>query len=161
MFAGVDEAALMTVVEQSAREEAQAGARKLAAIAELVHLSVDEDDHRGGWAFDPWSNVAAQVGAVMGISQRRASGQMHIAVALRDRLPKIGALYCQGWLSPRLISEITWRAQLVDDDVVAVVDAALAGAAVGWGPLSDARLIGVIDAVIERMTLMRCAVPAR
>ena len=43
MFAGLGEAALLAAIEQSAREEAQAGARRLAAIAELVYTTVDED----------------------------------------------------------------------------------------------------------------------
>jgi hypothetical protein len=150
LFAGLDETALLAAIEQAAREEAQAGARKLAAIAELVYLTVDEDDERGGWAYDPWRNTSALVGAVLSIGTRRASGQMRIAVALRDRLPKVGELYCQGRLSPRLISEITWRTQLVDDAVVALVDAALAEGATKWGPLSDEKLVRSIEAVIDR-----------
>ncbi|VEG55544.1 protein of uncharacterised function DUF222 [Mycolicibacterium aurum] len=150
LFAGFDESALLTAVEQAAREEAQAAARKLSAIAELVYTTVDEDDERGGWAYDPWKNTSALLGAVLSISQKRASGQMRIAVALRGRLPKIAALLCQGRLSPRLISEITWRTQLVDDAMVALVDAALADRAVTWGPLSDEKLVRSIEAVIDR-----------
>ncbi|AFM15738.1 protein of unknown function DUF222 [Mycolicibacterium chubuense NBB4] len=150
LFAGRDEAALIAAIEQAAREESQAAARKSAAIAELVHCTVDEDDARGGWAFDPWNNTAALVGAALGVSPKRASGQMRIALALRDRLPKIAALFCQGRLSTRLISELTWRTQLVSDDLVAVVDAALAERAATWGPLSDTKLTGAIEAVIER-----------
>jgi hypothetical protein len=150
LFAGLDEAALLAAIEQAAREEAAAGARKLAAIAEMVHVGVEEDDQRGGWVFDAWSNTACEVGAVLSMGRRRASGQMRIAVALRYRLPKIAALYCQGRLSPRLISEITWRTQLVADDVVAVVDAAIAERADRWGALSDAKVAASIEAVIER-----------
>jgi hypothetical protein len=150
LFAGLGESALLDAIEQAAREEAAAGARKLAAIAELVHSCVEEDPERGGWVFDDWNNAACEVGAVLSMSRKRASGQMWIAVALRYRLPKIAALYCQGRLSPRLISEITWRTQLVADDVVAVVDAAIAEHAERWGPLSDAKLTASIEAVIER-----------
>ncbi|VEG51957.1 protein of uncharacterised function DUF222 [Mycolicibacterium aurum] len=149
-YAGLDEAGLLAAIEQASQEEAAAGARKLAAIAELVYSTVDEDDERGDWAYDPWKNASALVGAALTVSQKRASGQMRIAVALRGRLPKIAALLCQGRLSPRLISEITWRTQLVADDVVAMVDAALADRAVTWGPLSDEKLVRSIEAVIDR-----------
>lgn len=149
LHAGLDEPALIAAIEQAAREEAQAAARKLAAIAELVNLTVEEDDQRGMWAFDPWKNAACHVGAALSISQQRASAQMCIATALRHRLPRVAALYVQGRLSARLISEITWRTHLVADDVIAVVDAALAGKSEKWGPLSDDKLVKQIDAEIE------------
>jgi hypothetical protein len=44
---------VIAAVDQAARDEAQAGARKLAAIAELVHRTVDEDDEYGGWDLYP------------------------------------------------------------------------------------------------------------
>ncbi|BBZ63940.1 HNH endonuclease signature motif containing protein [Mycolicibacterium monacense] len=151
VFAGLEESALLAAIEQSAREEAQAGARKLAAIAELVHLTVTCDEECDGWVYDSWAAAASEVGAVLNIGHKRASGQMRIAVALRDRLPKVAALYLQGRLSARLISEISWRTRLVDDEqVLALVDAALAEAALRWGPLSEARLTRALDAVIHR-----------
>ncbi|MFB1295556.1 DUF222 domain-containing protein [Mycobacterium sp. pW049] len=150
LYEGRDESALLAAIEQAAREEAQAGARKLAAIAELVDLTVEEDDERGLWAFDPWRNAACHVGAALTMSQHRASAQMCIATALRYRLPKVAALYVRGRLSARLISEITWRTRLVTDQVIAVVDAALAAKTETWGPLSDEKLVKEINAEIER-----------
>ncbi|MGE2735954.1 DUF222 domain-containing protein, partial [Mycolicibacterium vaccae] len=151
MFAGLDPAELVAVIEQAGRDEIAASARRLAAIAELVHVTVEEDDQRGGWVYDCWADTASMVGAAMTIGQRRASGQMHIAVALRDRLPRIAALYCQGLLSPRLVSELTWRTRLVEDhDVLAVIDAALAKKATSWGAHSEAALTRAIESVIER-----------
>ncbi|KUI29903.1 hypothetical protein AU196_03165 [Mycobacterium sp. IS-1742] len=151
VFAGLAESALVAAVEQAAREEAQAGARKLAAIAELVHSTVTFDAEHDDWVYDSWAAVASEVGAALTIGQRRASGQMRIAVALRDRLPKLGALYLQGRLSARLVSEITWRTRLVDDEqVLALLDAALAEKALRWGPLSEQRLTRAIDALITR-----------
>ncbi|MGE2832505.1 DUF222 domain-containing protein [Mycobacterium sp. SMC-4] len=151
LFADLPDEGLVAAVEQAAREENRASARRYAAIAEFVHRTVDEDDERGGWAFDPWNNAAAHIGAALSVGQRRASGQMRIAVALRDRLPKVGALFSAGSLSARLISEITWRTHLVEDHrVLALIDTALAERAIRWGPLSDAKLVGAIEAVIER-----------
>jgi hypothetical protein len=151
VFAGLDESALITAVRQSARQEAQAGARKLAAIAQLAHLSVTYDEEHDHWVYDSWAATASEVGAALTIGHKRASGQMRIAVALRDRLPRLGALYVQGGLSARLVSEITWRTRLIDNEqVLALVDAALADTALQWGPLSDARLARAIDSLINR-----------
>ncbi|MDG4663920.1 HNH endonuclease signature motif containing protein [Mycobacterium sp. 236(2023)] len=150
MRAELDEPALIAAIEQDAQEEARAGARKLAAIAELVEQTVDWDDERGLWAFDSWKNAACQVGASLSISQQRASAQMCIATALRYRLPKVAALYLEGRLSSRLIAELTWRTRLVTDEIIAIVDAALAAKAEKWGPLSDEKLIQKINAEIER-----------
>ncbi|MGB7356689.1 MAG: DUF222 domain-containing protein, partial [Mycobacterium sp.] len=151
LFAGVDDDALVGVIEQLARDEAQVAARRLAAIAELVHRSVDEEDERSRWVFDPWNHTAARLAAALGVGQRRASGQMRIAVALRDRLPAVAALFSQGLISARLISEITWRTQLVDNDaLIALIDTELADKAEKWGTLSETQLDRAIDAVIER-----------
>ncbi len=151
LFVDVPDDALVGVIEQLAEEEARLGARRLAAIAELVHRTVDEDDERGLWAFDPWDGTAARVAAALNVGHRRASGQMRIARALRDRLPQVAALYCRGVVSSRVVSEITWRTHLVDsDELIAVIDAALAEKAQPWGTLSEAHLERAIDAVIER-----------
>ncbi|MCV7151555.1 HNH endonuclease signature motif containing protein [Mycolicibacterium pyrenivorans] len=150
-FAGLDESELIAAIAQAAREEAAAGARKSAAIAQLVHLTVTYDDEGGRWVYDSWAEAASELGAVLNIGQKRASGQMRIAVALRERLPKIAALFIAGRLSARLISEITWRTRLVDDaQLLALLDAALAEQSLQWGPLSDVRLIRAIDALIDR-----------
>ena len=151
LFADVADDALVAAIEQAARDEAQAGARRLAAIAELVHRSVDDGDEQARWKFDGWDNTAAQVAAALTMSQRRASGQLHIAVALRERLPRVAALYCQGRLSFRLISELTWRTHLVDDGrLMTLIDDALAAKAEAWGALSETQLVRAIDAIIDR-----------
>ncbi|UJL31132.1 DUF222 domain-containing protein [Mycobacterium sp. TJFP1] len=151
MFAGLDQPTLIAAIEQSAREEAVAGARKLAAIAQLVHSAVTFDDECDRWAYDSWAEAACELGAVLNMGQMRASAQMRIAVALRDRLPKVAELFLAGRLSARLVAEITWRTCLVDDEqVLAVLDGALAQRALRWGPLSQDRLRCAIDALIER-----------
>ena len=76
LFGDVVDDALVGEIEQLMRDEAAVAARRLAAIAELVHRTVEEDDERGRWAFDPWDNTAARVAAALSVGQRRASGQM-------------------------------------------------------------------------------------
>ncbi len=151
MFADVADEALVGAIEQAAVEEGQACARRLAAIAELTRRSVDDDDDRARWTFDLWAMTAARIGAALTIGQRRASAQMRIAMALRDRLPRVAALFCEGRISIRVISELTWRTHLVDDDrVLAEIDAALADRAVSWGVSSEEKLTGAVNALIER-----------
>ncbi|HET6736176.1 HNH endonuclease signature motif containing protein [Mycobacterium sp.] len=150
-FSTADDATVVAAIEEGARAEAAAGARRLAAIAELARRRVVDDDERANWAFDGWASASAEVAAAMTVGHRRASAQMRIAVALRDRLPRVAALYMQGRLSSRVVSAITWRTQLVEDaDALALIDAALAEGANKWGPLSEDRLDQAIDAWIFR-----------
>ena len=150
-LAGLDEPALLAAIERAACEESRAGARKSAAIAALVHESVTFDDVRDQWVWDSWIETACELGAVLNTSYRRASAQMRIALALRDRLPRVAALHAQGRLSARLIGQITWRTRLVQDpQLLALLDTAIADKATRWEPLSDDKLTAALDAVIER-----------
>jgi hypothetical protein len=149
-FSTADDATVVAAIEEGARAEAAAGARRLAAIAELARRRV-ADDERANWAFDGWASAAAEVAAAMTVGQRRASREMRIAAALRDRLPRVAALYMRGTLSSRVVSAITWRTQLVEDaEALALIDAALAEGATKWGPLSEQRLDEAIDGWILR-----------
>jgi hypothetical protein len=149
-FSTADDATVVAAIEEGSRAEAAAGARRLAAIAELARRRV-VDDERADWAFDGWASAAAEVAAAMTVGHRRASREMRIAVALRDRLPRVAALYMQGTLSSRVVSTITWRTQLVEDaEALALIDAALAEGATKWGPLSEQRLDEAIDGWILR-----------
>jgi Domain of unknown function (DUF222) len=89
MFESVDDAGVVAVIEATTRDEAAAAALRTAAIAELVTRRVDDDadDPRAWWACDLWDSAAAEIGAAMNISHRRATGQMRIAETLRDHLP--------------------------------------------------------------------------
>ncbi len=151
LFAGAEEPALLAAIEQCAREEAQAGARKAAAIAELVYSTVDRDDEHDDWVYDCWAQTASELGAVLNLGHRRASGQMRIAMALRDRLPGLAERYLQGRVSAQVVSKICWRTRLVvDTQVWALLDEQLATHAPQWGSLSEEALVRAIDAVIDR-----------
>ena len=125
----------------------------MAAIGELVSRRVgdDMDDPRAWWACDLWDSAAAEIGAAMNISHRKASGQMRIAETLRDHLPAVAALFNEGRLSVRVISAITWRTRLITDEQVwARIDTALAERAQQWGPLADEKLIAAVDGLVLR-----------
>jgi hypothetical protein len=148
-FSGADDATVVAAVEDGARAEAAAGARRLAAIAELTRRRVLDDHERAWWACDMWDCAAAEVAAAMNISPRRASGQMRIAESLREHLPAVAALYRRGLLSTRVISTITWRTRLITDDAVwALLDGALAQRAEQWGPMPEVTLLAALDALV-------------
>ena len=153
MFESSDDAGLVAVIEETTRDEAAAGARRIVAIAELVARRVgdDADDPRAWWACDLWDSAAAEVAAAMNISHRKASGQMRIAETLRDHLPAVAALFNQGRLSVRVISAITWRTRLITDEQVwARIDTAIADRALQWGPLAEDKLTDALDALVLR-----------
>ncbi|MGO4441805.1 DUF222 domain-containing protein [Mycobacterium sp. 2YAF39] len=148
-FAEVDTAAVVAAIEEGARAEAVAGARRLAAIAELKRRRVLDDDECARWACDWWDCAAAEVAAAMNISGRKASGQMRIAVALRDHLPAVAELFWRGEVSTRVVGAITWRTQLITDEAVwARVNCEVAKRATRWGPLAEDKLTSAVDALV-------------
>ncbi len=152
-LADVDDGSVVTAIEACARAEAAAAAARLAAIAELTERRLTDgvDEERGLWACDGWDSAAAEIAAALGLSHRRASGQMHLARDLHDRLPLITALLAAGDITLRTASTIAWRTHLVDStEAMATIDSALAARAAAWGPLSDKQLDVAIDAVLEQ-----------
>jgi hypothetical protein len=117
----------------------------------LTRRRVVDDDERVMWAFDPWDSAAAEVAAALHIGHRRASGQMRIAQALRDRLPQVAALYWKGAISGRVVSAITWGTHLVEDEhALALIDTAITDRATRWGPLSEDKLRQAVDTQVNQ-----------
>lgn len=146
-----DDAGLVAAMDTATRAEATAAARRYAAIAELVSRHANGATDCARWACDDWDAIAAQVGAALNISHNLASVQMDQAMALRDRLPAVAALFAAGRLSLRLVTAIIWRTGLIKDPaVLRVVDATLANDALHYGPQSAPRTERAIDAVIDR-----------
>ncbi|CAJ1502339.1 HNH endonuclease signature motif containing protein [[Mycobacterium] burgundiense] len=150
-LAGADDAAVVAAIEAGSRAESGAAATRLAAIAELMERRLgDDEDERGLWACDGWDSAAAEIAAALGISHRRASSQMHLAYALRTRLPRTAARLAEGAISLAIAATIAWRTRLVvDSDAMATIDSELAIQATRWGPLSEKGLDNAIDAVLE------------
>jgi hypothetical protein len=145
-----NDAAVVAAIEEWARIEAAAGARRLDAIAELIGRRCDTGDERAHWACDNWDSAAAEVGAALGVRHNKPSGQMQLSLTLRDRLPKVADLYLEGKVSYRVISAIAWQTELVGDgEPVTLVDEALAKQAAKWGRLSDYKLAQAIDFWID------------
>jgi hypothetical protein len=80
--------------------------------------------------------MAAEVAAALHVSHGMASGQMYLSVALRDRLPKVAALFVEGMLSARLVAAIVWRTDLItDEEALGLVYKTLADEAIRLRPL--------------------------
>ena len=152
-----DDAQVVGAIEGWAGGEAAAAARRLAAIGELVarrcgvgETDPDLVDERSRWACDPWDATAAEVAAALGISARRASSQMYLAQSLRERLPKVNALFLVGQICARLVATISWRTHcVVGAAEMAAIDAEIAAAAGKWGPLSDRKVETLIDLAVD------------
>ena len=88
--------------------------------------------------------------AAVNISQGLALHQTHRGVALRDRLPRVAALFEAGLISDLLVRAIVWRTDLITDEAaMAAVDGALAARVSRWGALSIAKTEAAIDALVD------------
>jgi hypothetical protein len=150
-LARADDATVIAAITGCARAEAAASARRLAAIAELVRRRALGPTDLARWSCDNWDAMAAEVAAAQGISHGMASGQMYLAVALRDRLPRVAALFADGTISARLAATIVWHTDLITDpETLGLVDKTLAEDAARYGPLSANKTAQAIDAVVDR-----------
>jgi Domain of unknown function (DUF222) len=154
MFDKVPDAAVVAAIGDSARAENIACARRLAAIAELYErrqIPVEDGKGRELWRIDPWEAVAAEVAAAQGITAAAAGAQLHNAICLHDRLPKVAALFATGAISYRTVRMIVARTFLaLEPDVLVAIDAELAETLTTWGALSFAKTEQAIDALVER-----------
>jgi hypothetical protein len=150
-LARADDSIVIAAITGWARVEAAASARRLAAIAELVRRRADGPTDCAQWSCDNWDSMAADVAAALHISHGMASGQMYLAVALRDRLPKVATLFVDGMISARLVAAIVWRTDLIKGEAaLALADKTLAEEATAFGPLSVGKTQQAIDAIVDR-----------
>ncbi|MCP2628292.1 HNH endonuclease [Mycolicibacterium smegmatis] len=152
MFEDLDDQALVAGIEVESRAESAAAARRLAFIAELAsRRAAPSEDAVVSWACDDWDATAAEVGAAMNIGHRAASKEMRIAEALRERLPRVAALFARGAVSTRVVETLTWATHLVtSEQVLAIVDAQLAGRAREFGPMTVDGVKTAVASLVEK-----------
>lgn len=142
------EADLVDVMTSSAAAAARTEAIKLAAIAELWRRRRCPERER--WVCADWDATAAEIGAALAISPGRASVQMDLALALRDRFPRLGALLADGQVSLDVVKTIVSRTALVlDPATLTLLDRHFVDAVTEWGVLSQKKLEAAIDVWIE------------
>ena len=154
-----NDAALIDVMGEAARDESVAIARRLAAVGELYARRSIEWAGRELWCTDPFEAVAAEVSAAQNISRGRAGTQIRYACELRERLPLIAAVFASGDIDFRMVSVIINRTSNVDDGAIGEVDAALARLAPNWMKLSSPKLADRIDFWIAKFDADGVRVP--
>jgi hypothetical protein len=136
-----------------ARVEAAACARRLAAMVAILDArqSADDSASREQWYLDNWGAVCAEIGAAQQITPAAASSQLLVATSLRDRLPKVAAVFADGGLTYTLASTIVWRtAAIRDPAALRAVDTELAEALTDWPAMSQQKTVDAIDAFVIR-----------
>lgn len=116
-------------VRAHARLENAACAARLSAMVDVLAAAYAEDGSadRDMWRFDNWSAVCVQIGAANDITSGMASGLLMDAVALAERLPKVGKLFAAGGLSYKRVHQICARTMMVKDaDALRAIDEGLA-----------------------------------
>jgi hypothetical protein len=77
-----------------------------------ARLAVDGSAEREQWCVDNWDAVAAEVAAAQNVSAGVASHQLMVAMALRERLPRVAEVFAAGQISYRLVAAIVARTPL-------------------------------------------------
>jgi hypothetical protein len=160
-FVDVDDAGVVNVITDAARDQNAMCARELVAIGELyARRAPDDDVNRENWAIDGHENVVAEVGAALGISRGRARGRLRYAIVLRERLPRVAKVFARGLIDFRMMAAVVSRTELVEDpDLIAKLDAAIARHAPKWMRLSEPRLFERIDTWVMRFDPAGTRVP--
>ncbi len=135
----------------AARVQNQAAAAELVAIGQLFAYRLARGGETEDWAIDTMAAVAGEVAAGLKISQGRAETKLRYARAMRERLPKVGAVFCAGDIDFDAFSTIVFRTDLIEDpQVLGRVDAVVAARVTRWPSMSRWRLSQKVDAIVAR-----------
>lgn len=144
-------AALVDRIRAATRAENRAAAQSLVAIDELFRLRLREVGAREDYAMDTQEAVAVEVAAALRISQGLAAARVADAIAMRSRLPEVGAVFAAGEIDYLIFAAVVSRTELITDrDILTAVDAKLAVAVARWPSLSRSQLIGRVDRIVAR-----------
>jgi hypothetical protein len=145
-------AALVDRICAASRAENRAAGQRLVAIGELDALWLRQVGERETWVGDTFEEIAAEVGAALRIGQGLAASYLKYARALRNRLPKVGAVLVDGDIGYLTFQAIVHRTELItDSEALAAVDAKLALRVPRWPSMTRARLNQHIDRVGEHV----------
>jgi hypothetical protein len=144
--------ALIDRMRTAGRAESRAAAQRLDAIAELFELRRAQRGEQADWAVDTWAAVGAEVAAAFRISQGLAGSYLRYALAMRERLPSVAAVFRAGDIDFRLFQTIVYRTDLItDEQVLAAVDAQLAVKVPRWPSMTRGRLAGQVDKIVAKV----------
>lgn len=144
-----ESAVLLDRVREASRAEARAAAQRLVAVGELLMLRCRATGEHADWATDTWEAVAAQVAAALNCTVAMGHSYLRYAVALRERLPAVGAVFAAGGIDYRAFQTIVFRTDLITDDaVLAAVDARVAALLVRRPSLPRGGLAAAVDQIV-------------
>ncbi|OMC55275.1 hypothetical protein A5747_14295 [Mycobacterium sp. IS-836] len=147
-----ESAVLLDRVREAGRAEARAAAERLVAVGELLVLRCRATGEHADWATDTWEAVAAQVAAALGCSVAMGHSYLRYAMALRERLPRVGELFAAGEIDYRAFQAIVFRTDLITDAaVLAIVDARVAALLVRRPSLTRGGLAAAVDQVVVQV----------
>ncbi|WP_156765098.1 13E12 repeat family protein, partial [Mycobacterium sp. 1245852.3] len=142
---------LLERIGAAARAENRAAAAQLVAIGELFAYRLSRCSETEEWAVDTEAAVGAEVAAELRISQGLAASRVRYARAMRERLPKVGAVFKSGDIDFRMFATLVFRTDLITDpEVLGAVDAELAATVARWPSMSQGRLAAQVDKVVAR-----------
>lgn len=152
--ASMDAAALVAAAADWGRVGAAAEAQRLSFIAAfavdwLAGAGADSEL----CAIDAEDEVIAEIGAAFGISPGWAARDLEIGAAMRERFPRLAALFLAGEVSAKVMATVVDRTVLVcDEQALALIDAACVEAATtcGWSGLSYYKLKNAVDVWVDR-----------
>ncbi|MBJ7340232.1 DUF222 domain-containing protein, partial [Mycolicibacterium sp.] len=133
------------------RVESASCARRVAAMVDMLAVvhAADGSAERDQWCLDNWSAVTAHIGAAARITSGAASGMLLVGIALRERFPKVAALFTAGLISyPVVRAMVTRSANVIDPDALRALDEQLSSAFQDCEPLSVDKTEKTIDAII-------------
>ncbi|QUR66431.1 HNH endonuclease signature motif containing protein [Mycobacterium spongiae] len=142
---------LVDAICAAARAENRGAAAQLVAIGELFAYRLTRCSDTEDWAIDTMAAVSAEVAAALRISQGLASSRLRYARAMRERLPRVGAVFAAGDIDYRVFQTIVYRTDLITDrEVLDGVDAELAVTVSRWPSMTQGRLASRIDTIVGR-----------
>jgi len=127
-------------------------ARKLAAVAQLLGLRIEEElaiDVDAKSLITGFTRTTAEVSAAMNMTPAGARRVVAHAEALDCRLPQIAALLAAGRVDWATVELVITRTELVDDKKCARLDETLAEKVGGWRCWSRQRIIDAVDAAVK------------
>jgi Domain of unknown function (DUF222) len=135
------------------RLENAACAARLSVMADMLAAAqaADGSADREQWRLDNWAAVCAQIGAAHAVTSGVASGLLTDGVTLRERLPRVGAIFAAGRISYRLVHLICSRTLLVTDPyAIKAVDTELADLLAAPVAMSVSQAEQTVDALVVR-----------
>lgn len=152
MFESMADRDLVDVVREVRRQRSVLMAAELSAVAQLLGRRIAEElaaDADAKSMITGFARTAAEVSAAMNLTPGGARQLVAQAEVLDCRLPAVGALLAAGHVDWRTVELIISRTELVEDGLVAQVDAALADRIAYWHCWSRRRIINAIDREVK------------